>query len=279
MKVPENFFRQQDSHKGSGGRLLIVAGSWGYVGAGLLAAQAAIIAGCGYPIWALPEKIYPLVATEFLDGVVRPLEDQGKGFYMKQHVEALVSLDSDAALIGPGLGQDPATKEFVLSFIKDYDKPLLLDADALNLLAGHCEALKASPSIKVLTPHPAEAGRLLSMATQEVQKNRESALQKLQQLSSSVVVLKGASSLVASDKELWKNTVDSATLATAGSGDLLAGLIAAMLAKKISAFEASCFAVYWHGLAGKRLEETFGPQGHGASDIAEALKSVQKDWA
>jgi len=274
---PSHFFRKSDSHKASKGRLLVLAGSWGYAGAGLLCAQAAVVAGCGYVIWKVPGRLYPVVAGNFLDGVVHPLEDDSIGYYVPRHIEEILEGEFSAVVAGPGWGQHEKTGIFLQELIQRYQGPLLLDADALNLLVGKLEILKTRKGESILTPHPGEAARLLGCTVEELQQNREKACKELYSLTSSTIILKGKGTLVASNDKFWKNEYDSATLATAGSGDVLSGMSAALLAAGIGAYEASTFAVAWHGLAGQYLEKRIGPQGKGASALFEALLEIQKE--
>jgi hydroxyethylthiazole kinase-like uncharacterized protein yjeF len=267
LKAPENFFRDPKSHKTSHGRLLVLAGSWGYAGAGILCARGAITGGCGYVIWKVSEKLYPVVAPEFLDGVVKPYKEN----------EDVLEEGVDAVVAGPGWGQAADKKKILTELIENFEGPLILDADALNLLPGELASLKQRKGPTILTPHPGEAGRLLGLEAAGVNKDRESAAKKLQELSGAIIVLKGHETLVLEADKFWKNDENSATLATAGSGDVLAGLMAALCARGLPCGEAARFAVSWHGAAGKKLADGGPEQGHGASALFAPLLELQKE--
>lgn len=254
--------RSQNSHKGSYGSVTIAGGAPGMLGAALLAGRSALYGGAGKVfVCALDQRLPVDPATPEL---------------MIRSTDQLP--DSSVLAIGPGLGQEPAALD-LLSGALSMPEALVLDADALNLLAQHpdlASAVAQRQAATILTPHPAEAGRLLAMATAEVQADRLCAARTLAQRLNSVVVLKGAGSLiVCPDGYYHLNTSGGPALAAAGQGDVLTGLIAALLAQGLDAFEAASLAVHVHGLvADDYVKSTGGPIGLSASMTAQACAGV-----
>ncbi|MFC4160222.1 NAD(P)H-hydrate dehydratase [Chitinimonas lacunae] len=226
--------RRQDSHKGSYGSVQILGGNDGMVGAALLAGRAAVAVGCGRVSLGLLARNPPSVD---------PLQPE-----LMLHGPGLLPA-GDIAVVGPGLGQD-ATARRVLAERIEAPQSLLLDADALNLLAKQPAlrtALRQRQAPTLLTPHPTEAARLLDCATAEVQAQRFEAVQKLAETFAAIVVLKGAGSLIASRETCAINHSGGPALANAGQGDALAGLLAGLWAQGLAAFEAATIAVWLHG--------------------------------
>lgn len=270
MKPPPGFWRDDSAHKGSGGRLLVIGGSKGMVGAGALCANAAVVGGCGSVMWMVADSVTSAAVPLFTDGWVRPLPDGGSGHLLAGHVEDLLGLEPTALAIGPGLGQGAQQLGLVEGLLARFDGPSVIDADAINLLAGHAGTLASALGMTVVTPHPAEAARLTGAP--------DNTAETIAGLTGGVAVLKGARSVVAGPGDTWTQEEPAPVLATAGSGDVLTGLIGAQLARGIDAFEAARFAVWWHSEAGRWLAgELGGPQGAGASSVLDALVAVQQN--
>ncbi|WP_024303866.1 bifunctional ADP-dependent NAD(P)H-hydrate dehydratase/NAD(P)H-hydrate epimerase [Pseudogulbenkiania sp. MAI-1] len=257
--------RAKDSHKGSFGSVLVIGGERGMLGAALLAGRAAYAGGAG--------KVH--LAT--LDD--RLAVDTAAPELMIQALQPSTTLPAaDAVAIGPGLGQSSAARHWLGRLIGS-TQPLLLDADALNLLAGDSplqQALSQRQAPPVLTPHPAEAARLLACSTPDVQRDRLAAARELAQRRQAVVVLKGAGSLIVRPDGYYRvNTSGGPALAVAGQGDVLSGLIAALLAQGLSAFDAAALGVHLHGLAGDAYtREAQGPIGLSASATVPLLSHL-----
>lgn len=256
--------RVANSHKGSYGTVGIVGGAAGMVGAALLAARTALHAGAGKVVVGLQDEN----ATGF-----DPVQPE----LMFRTVRAAVSAAS-VLVVGPGLGQSDAARR-VLQSCLDIDVPLVLDADALNLIGT--DALLASQvahrnAPTVITPHPAEAARLLHQTTATVQADRVGVALRLAQRLNASTVLKGAGSVCAAPDGAWSiNTSGNPGMASGGTGDVLAGLVAALLAQGAAPFDALQAAVHVHGLAGDRLLEALGgPLGITASGIVAAIPQV-----
>jgi ADP-dependent NAD(P)H-hydrate dehydratase / NAD(P)H-hydrate epimerase len=250
--------RTADANKGLYGHVLLVGGAFGKAGAPSMAALAALRAGAGLVTAAVPETILEAVAGVTPELMTLPLAQGAQGELTaanleKEQLEAMVSRKTVLA-IGPGLGEAPATEDFVLGLIERTDLPLVLDADALNILAKHEEQLRRcgqSGRAVVLTPHPGEMARLAGISTREVQANREELARSFAQEYQVTLVLKGWRTLIAHpDGSVAINTTGNPGMAKGGSGDILTGIVAACLAQHPKQVrEAAEAAVYLHGLA------------------------------
>lgn len=255
--------RQPDSHKGRFGTLAIVGGAAGMAGAGLLAGRAALHAGAGKVI---VHQLDP-------DG---PRYDPCRPELMLRQYTAGQDLQANVLVVGPGLGHSPAAAQ-VLQQALATPLPLLLDADALNLLAsdtalGEAVAQRAAPC--VLTPHPSEAARLLGCSTADIQAQRFDAAQALAERYHATVVLKGAGSLVAQRTRMAVNTAGSAAMANAGQGDVLSGLIGALLAQGLDDWQAANLGVWAHATASDVLRARTGSLVTLADVVAEQVGRV-----
>jgi NAD(P)H-hydrate epimerase len=266
--------RPLDAHKTSVGSVCVVAGSYGMAGAAALAANAALAAGAGYVRVVCPARVYPILAVLVPSAVFTPLEDAA-GSYPPAEIEKALSAAgaSSACAIGPGLGESRAAQQLFFAVLAAFQKPLVIDASALNLLAGDPGRLGAGRANCVLTPHPGEAARLLGLDPQAVQSDRPAVAARLAAAFGCVAVLKGARTLVADAVRLFENTSGNAGMAKAGSGDVLAGAIAALLAQGLSSFDAACLGVYLHGKAGDRAARALGA-GLSAGDLLASLPAA-----
>jgi NAD(P)H-hydrate epimerase len=237
------------AHKGTRGHLLILAGSVGKSGAALLSGSAALRGGAGLVTLAAPFQLMPVV-----DG--RVLELMTTWYHLPPDSSVLLAAfeGKRALAAGPGMPTDAAMREVLQALARrcaESGRPLVLDADALNHLAAMPEILDARPPV-VLTPHPGEAARLLGRSTAEIQSDRNAAAAELAAKYSAVVALKGARTVIACGSELAVCPTGGPALGTGGTGDVLTGLVGALLCAAIDPFEAACAAVYAHGLAGDR---------------------------
>ena len=177
-----------------------------------------------------------------------------------------------AVVLGPGLGRDPDTGEFVRSFVTSVESAGVVDADGLNLLAGRAESLREAPGAFVVTPHPGEAGRLLGLpASNPIPRDRRKAVEELASLTGSVAVLKGYRTLVCDGRRLYENRTGNPGMATGGTGDVLAGVIGALLAQGLEPFDAAVLGTRVHGLAGDLAARRTGEVSLIASDLLDAL--------
>ena len=259
-------------HKGSFGHVLVVGGSPGKTGAVLLAAQGALRAGAGLVSLAAPGSLYPIYAGGLAEAICVVLEAADNGGLAEQHVAALArELETrDALVLGPGLGQHPGSAALARALLVRARVPAVVDADALNAFAGELEALR-SESPRILTPHPGEAARLLGCSTAEIQDDRAAAARALAARSGAIALLKGARSVIATPTgELCVNPTGGPGLAAGGSGDVLAGLLGALLGQGLSAWDAARVGAFLHGLAGD-----LGPTVGGlASELASRIPSA-----
>ncbi len=275
-------YRSPYSHKGSFGKVLVVAGSPGYIGAAYLACSAAMRVGSGLVTLASAKSIQAPVASKLPEATYLPLADSPTGLvYADAYKTVLAALpDYDPILIGCGLGQKTQVKEFALKtiFRLKHTQKIVLDADALNHLSGIKEWWKRIPFDAVLTPHPGEMARLCGLTNEEVQVNRFDLAQQKSAEWNKTVVLKGANTIIAApDGRLHINPSANAGLASAGTGDVLAGIISGLLAQGLSLFDAASLGVFLHSKAGERVRYRMGDAGMMASDLLPELPLVIKE--
>lgn len=256
--------RGPSSNKGDFGHLLIIAGSEGYTGAPVLCAHAAARTGAGLVTLAVPRAIYPIVAARCPPEVMpRPVDDW----------DALPADGRfDALAIGPGLGQQPDVQKMVGKLMAASSPPLVVDADALNVIARDMAVLKKARTPMVFTPHPGEMGRLVGKTAKEVQARRWELAGSFAAEHDVVLVLKGAGTVV-TDKsgKLRINSTGNPGMAKGGMGDVLTGMIGALLAQGLDACAAACAGVFLHGLAGDIARERHGERSMQASDLIACL--------
>ncbi len=271
--------RGASAHKGTFGHVLVVAGSPGKSGAAVLVARAAVHAGAGLVTLGVPAPLLPMVATGSIESMTMPLAADEEGRLRPAAVEELLeaSAGRSALAVGPGLGTGGETPEAVRRLVREAALPLVLDADGLNAFAGRPEELRrAAPT--VLTPHPGELARLLGTTAAEVNDDRLAAVREAARVTGAVVLLKGQLSLVAAphgldgpDAPVAINPTGNAGMASGGSGDVLTGVVAALLAQGLPAWDAACLGAYVHGLAGDLIARERGPEAIAAGDLAAAL--------
>lgn len=266
--------READTHKGSYGRVLIVAGAPGMAGAAALTARGALRGGAGLVTVGAPDSVHEIVAGLVAEALVRPHatdSDGGLGLAAKAGLTALGEA-ADVLAVGPGVGTSEETQQLVRELVAESPVPVVLDADGLNAFAGDPEALGAIGPPCVLTPHPGEMGRLLGMSTAEVQADRLAAVRALAERSGAIVILKGFRSLVCDPNgRVAINPTGNPGMATAGSGDVLTGLLAALIGQGVEPFAAARLAAFLHGEAGDIAAGRVGEISLIASDIVEAL--------
>ncbi len=273
--------RRRGAHKGDFGHLLVVAGSLGKTGAAVLAAGGALRAGAGLVTIATPEPCLPVVAAARAEAMTEPLPATAGGGLDDASLPRLLDLaaERDAVVLGPGLGQDPKTRALVRAFVRECPVPMVIDADGLNALAPGVGEAAALPVLRhevatVLTPHPGEMARLVGRRTVEVQRERPETAGALAKATGAVIVLKGERTLVA---EPSGRAAVAATgnpgMATGGTGDVLAGVVGALLARHGALLSATA-AVVVHGRAGDLVARERGEEGLTAGDVVEALPAA-----
>lgn len=245
--------RSSAAHKGTCGRVLVVAGSPGLTGAAFLTSTAALRAGAGLVTLGIAAGLHDIMEAKLTEVMTQPLPEITKGILGDTSLEDILLSASanDVLAIGPGLGRSPDTMAAVRDIIQLAERPLVIDADALYALAGHTEILADASVLAIVTPHPGEMARLTGLSVNEIHENRIAAARQAAEQWGSIIVLKGAHSIVAfPDGEIFINLTGNAALATGGTGDVLTGIIAGLIAQGLSSHDAAVAGVYLHGLAG-----------------------------
>jgi NAD(P)H-hydrate epimerase len=267
--------RPADGHKGTFGKLLLVAGSTGLTGAAALAARSALRAGCGLTKIGAPATVLPIIATMIPEATGLALPDVGKsGALALRGLGQLrqVAAEHDAVAIGPGLGQHHETAELVRRLVASVELPMIIDADGLNALVGHLDILTAIKVPTALTPHPGEFQRLSGQTVPSDIHERIALARSFAAEHQVVLVLKGSPSLVvAPDGTCYLNPTGNSGMATGGSGDVLTGLIGSFLAQGMDPIEAALCGTYLHGLAGDFAAEELTERAVIAGDLIEFL--------
>jgi NAD(P)H-hydrate epimerase len=244
--------RRPDGHKGTFGAALIVAGSRNFSGAAVLAGMAAVRSGCGLIRLAIPAGIADVVSSDVVEAVKIPLPQTETEALSPAAIENLLELagDAEAVALGPGIGTDRRTQKLELAFLAEVDKPTLIDADGINNLAGHLRLLSRVKAPLVLTPHPGEFARLTGLKPADVNADRVGVSRKFATEKKVVLVLKGASTVIAApDGRVFVNPTGNSGLAKGGTGDVLTGLAVGLMAQGISPLDAACAGAFLHGLA------------------------------
>jgi len=265
--------RRRDAHKGDFGHVLVVAGSRGKTGAALLAAQAAARSGAGLTTLAVPATLQAVLEAQVREAMTAALADTGDGAAALADGAAVNALlaDREAVVCGPGMGQAPATRALVAHVVRQCAAPLVLDADGLNAVAGGA-LLRDRPGPTVVTPHPGEMARLQSGDTARVQADRLGAARAFARAERVVVVLKGARTIIASpDGATAICPTGNPGMASGGMGDVLSGVIGALLAQGLAAYDAAALGVFAHGAAGDAVAARQGETGLLASDLLAEL--------
>jgi NAD(P)H-hydrate epimerase len=273
-EVPRLPPRPLDANKGTFGRVLIVAGSRGMSGAAVLCASAALRGGAGLVRLAVPESIWPLVVAANPCYTTAPLPSNESGQLGAAALSELVDLvkSNTSAALGPGLGQNAELGSLLSTILEQTTTPLVLDADALNALAaGQLAALRDHQGPLILTPHPGEFARLLGCDIPTVQAHREELGLRFAADHGVVLVLKGHRTVVTDGRRIYVNTTGNPGMATGGTGDVLAGLIAALLGQNLEPFAAAQLGAYLHGLAGDLACAEMGEASLIASDLLNYL--------
>ena len=250
--------RKDESNKADYGRLLTLCGSRGMMGATMLSVRAALRCGTGLVLSALPASLYPIAASNLCEPVFCLLDETARGdFTLSSRIEMRKqSNTADALLIGCGIGKSAGAAALVLDCLKNIECPIVLDADGINIAARHINKLKTVRAPVILTPHPGEMARLTGLSIQKIQENRVETARNFAGETGAVVVLKGHQTVIASrGHPVLINTTGNPGMATGGSGDVLAGMIAAFLAQGMNPRDAAMCGVHLHGLADDRAAD------------------------
>ncbi len=272
--------REGGEHKGSFGRVLLIAGSRGMSGAAVLAAQAAVRSGAGLVTLGVPAGIHNIVEAKLTEVMTFPLPETINGTLDKTALDLITdrAVDIDVMALGPGLGGSSETKTLVRELLLKIDKPCVLDADGLNAMNGRTELFRLAKSDLVLTPHPGEMARLCGLSIDKVQNNRLETTAKKAVEWNTIVVLKGAGTVIAEPSgSIYINNTGNPGMASGGTGDVLTGIIAGLIAQGMTAGKAAAAGVYLHGRAGDEAAQQKGMAGMLATDLLEHLPGVIKE--
>ena len=269
-----------DTYKHRQGKLLVIAGSRGFTGAAVLAANAAMRSGSGLVMCAVPESLNPVFERKLDEPMTLPIPDEGRGFLTDSAIPVISEkLDwCDAVLMGPGLGTDPAVAPLVESVFETSRKPMLMDADAITHMSNNLKILESINCPFVLTPHHGEASRLFSVPRDEITGDPFKFAGDAADRTGGTFVLKGAPTLTAFGNEVVANCTGHQGLASGGTGDVLAGIIGSFLSQGTPVEAAAEIGVYLHGECADRLLSQKGYRGLIASDLIEMIPSVISEY-
>ena len=274
------------SHKGSYGRVFVLAGSTGMTGAAVLASQAALRAGAGLVTLGIPKRLNPIVEAKLSEVMTIPLSETTEGslaLAAKPQILEFIEHTDSVLAIGPGLSQHPETVDFIQGLVREIDRPTVIDADGLNALAerkidhpssqSKVNNLRSSlPPQTILTPHPGEMARLTGLSVPDIEKNRIEVAREFAQEHGATLVLKGVPTVIALHTgEVWLNSTGNPGMATGGMGDVLTGLIAGLMVQGVPISKAGVLGAYLHGLAGDIGAHMTGMHGLIAGDVLEAI--------
>lgn len=268
--------RNRDSHKGNFGRIGIIAGSRGMIGSAYLSAMAALRSGSGLVYNIVPKSLHEIFSIKLIESIIIPVEDNNTGHFILNSVNEVEKAieNKDVLAIGPGIGVDSERTEFIQNILVNYNGPIVLDADGINCLSKNPVILTKRKSPTIITPHPGEMSRLLNINIGKIQENRVKYSKNISNKYNIITVLKGANTVVTNGKDIYINSTGNPGMATAGSGDVLTGIIASFIGQGIDPYKAAILGVYIHGLAGDLAKVQKGECGLIARDILENIPSA-----
>lgn len=260
-------------HKGNFGKLLLLCGSRGYTGAAFFAAMGALRSGAGLVFLGVPESIYGIEAVKLNEPVIFPLPDAGGRLSTDAVPEILTRLPQmDAVLVGPGLGQSEGTLAVVRAVLEKAECPVVVDADGINVLFAHRDLLRGRKLPTILTPHDGEFARLGGV----IGEDRMAAAAALAEELGCTVLLKGHETCITDGTDSYLNPTGNPGMAVGGSGDVLAGVITALLGAGLPPLEAAACGAWLHGAAGDRCAAELGQYGMLPTDMLSALPRLMK---
>ena len=265
--------REKNGHKGTFGKVALIGGSFGMAGSICLSSQAALRAGSGLSYAIVPAKIGEICQIKLSEVMVRPIGRSGEERFTSSMGEELLERieDVDAIGIGPGMGKDPTAADFLCTLFEHVDKPMVIDADAINALSNHPEYLKKGKAFKLLTPHEMEMSRISGLPLEEIRKDRKKAAADFAEKYELGLILKGRGTVAAEGGRIWVNPSGNSGMATAGAGDVLTGILTALLGRGYDFWTAMRLGPYLHGLAGDLAALDRGEESLIAGDILEKI--------
>lgn len=273
--------RNSNSHKGVYGKMCLVAGSYGMTGAAILTAKAALRSGLGLLKLIIPESLNHIITSSVPEAITVPLSEMRKGIIGINHISSIISESETASVItiGPGCGNTAELSEVIRRVLEEVDIPIVIDADGLNALSKDVKWLESRKSENVvLTPHIGEMSRLTGLEIEEIKSNKISVAREYAEKWNVILVLKDSRTIVAKPNgEIFINYNGNSGMATAGSGDVLTGIISSFIAQGLSIEEAAIAGVYVHGDAGDKAAKDKGEHGLLSGDIVDGLTYTLKD--
>ena len=273
--------RPGDTHKGSAGKVLFVAGAANYLGAPYFSAEAFLKAGGGLSYLATPRSVAPFIANKGSEIVLQPMQPTDAGTLSLENLDKILALAEEMRLVvlGPGVSLHEESQELIRRLAKELEKPILIDGDGLTAVSEDLTVIQFRNQPTILTPHPGEMAKLTGKSIREIESNRVPILQETCKKLNAIIVLKGAHSLIGlPDGHVFINLSGNAGMATAGSGDVLTGTIAAMFALFKDAALATRMGVFLHGLAGDLAAGEIGQDGLVAGDILQHLPEAIRTY-
>lgn len=260
--------RNRNTHKGDYGRVLLLCGAEGFTGAPTLAAKGALRSGAGLIFTGVPRSVYPIVASRLEAPMVFPLPDRDGRLSYDAIGEIRARLETaDACLLGPGLGRSAELDRLIPAIIGSCRCPLVLDADGINAVAGHIDVLRGAACPLILTPHEGEFRRL----TANPEPDRITGAQALARETGAVILRKGHETVITDGAKTYVNRTGNAGMATGGSGDVLAGILTALLGQGVPPLKAAALAAWLHGTAGDLAAAELGEYAMGPGDLLQML--------
>ena len=265
--------RNPDTHKGDFGKLLLLCGSRGYTGAAALSAMGALRCGAGLVFLGVPESIYEIEAVKLNEPIVLPLPDKD-GMLSAEALPKILELlpKMDAVLLGCGMGCSEDTFQILQTVLSKFSGPIVVDADGINMLAGHIDILRGRAGITILTPHDVEFQRAGGVLTA----SRTFSAMDFAKKVNCIVLLKGHRTIITDGKEYYVNPTGNAGMAVGGCGDVLAGMITALLGQKLPPLIATACGAWLHGAAGDICAEEIGQYGMLPTDMLQVLPRLLK---
>ena len=265
--------RDPYSHKGDFGKLLLLCGSKGYTGAAELAAMGALRSGAGLVYLVVPDCIYEIEAMKLTEPIVCSVSSKNGTYSMDavSHIDSMLT-GKDAVLIGPGIGNTPHTEAVVCHVLETFQRPVILDADGINVIKSHKDLLRGRTAPTVLTPHDGEFLRLDGVLS----KDRVQSAMKFAQDFGIILLLKGHRTIITDGSKCYVNSAGNPGMATGGSGDVLAGIITSLIGQGIAPLEAAACSAWLHGAAGDICAEEIGQYGMLPTDMLNVLPRLLK---